>query len=289
MNQSKNLRKSLIAASAALLIAVSACVVSTYAWYIYNTGAHTTTVQLAAGSSIKLQISSDNSNFGYSANMTATDKFVGVLNPVSTDNISNGFQKVKLFENVVKNGQNRFMASIFSDAEQYKDYFHTKLYLRTNASSMDIYISDISGTDKDETKPISTAVRVGLVMDGVQSVFELSDKNNPEALNNTKKGEDGEIFVLDSTKKDGSVNNTFRPYTSDNFCDYDKATGEVKLKNGSHKIGTITGSGSSDFGSSKAVDVYIWLEGCDKDCVINLLGATLENLSISFAGVSTDT
>ena len=289
MNQkSKDLKRKLIAAAAALLIAFSACVVSTYAWYVYNTRAHTTTVHLAAGSSVKLQISSDDSHFGYSTDMTASDSFVGILNPVSTDNISNGFQSVKKFENVMKNGQNRFMASIFQDAEQYKDYFHTTLYLRTNASSMDIYISDISGTDKVASKPISTAIRVGFVVDGVQSIFELTDAANPEAEYNTKMGEDGEVFVLDSTKKDGSVNNTFRPFNKDNFCEYNKNTGEVKLKDGSRKLGTITGSGAADFGASKAVDVYIWLEGCDKDCVRNLLGATLENLSVSFSGIASE-
>ena len=40
-----------------MLLTLGAVVVSTYAWYVYNTGRHTTKVRMAAGAGINLQIS----------------------------------------------------------------------------------------------------------------------------------------------------------------------------------------------------------------------------------------
>ena len=34
------------------------------------------------------------------------------------------------------------------------------------------------------------------------------------------------------------------------------------------------------------LDIYLWLEGCDEDCTLNLAGQTMRNLALSFAGLS---
>ena len=89
--------------------------------------------------------------------------------------------------------------------------------------------------------------------------------------------------MLDCTKTDG-ITVPFTPYTSDAYCNYNKNTGEVVLKNGSLKLCTISGN-SGSAGEPVQIDLYIWLEGCDEDCTNNLGSQTLKNLSVSFAGV----
>ena len=113
-------------------------------------------------------------------------------------------------------------------------------------------------------------------------IFAISDKKNPQAEYNTAKGKEGD--VLDCTKTDGSTV-AFTPYTSDAYCNYDQNTGEVTLKQNSLKLCTI--SGNNGFaGKPVQIDLYIWLEGCDEDCTVNLGSQTLKNLSVSFAGVA---
>ena len=47
--------------------------------------------------------------------------------------------------------------------------------------------------------------------------------------------------------------------------------------------GGFTGKGA--FGTPMKVDVYLWLEGCDRDCTLNLGGQTMELLALKFAGM----
>ena len=113
-------------------------------------------------------------------------------------------------------------------------------------------------------------------------IFAISDKKNPEASYNTATGKEG--YVLDGVKKDGTTV-PFSPYTSDAYCIYDKNTGVVTLKKTSEKLCTITGDGHGKPGTPVQIEVYIWLEGCDEDCTVNLCGETLKKLAVSFAGI----
>lgn len=287
MNQNtKQLRNRLTSSMIAIMVMVLVTLATTYAWYIYNTGRHTTNVKMAAGTGVNLQIS--NAYDGDYSSATVLDSFLGQLTPVSTDRISGGFQKVTEFKNGNEN-QAPIVASVFTSG-QTSDYFHTKLYLRTNGDTTDIYLSDIGFEDSDEENPISTAIRVGLVvhepgedqLPEAEYIFAINDEKNPEAEYNTDDGEEG--HVLDSSKTDGTTV-TFTPYTSDAYCIYNKATGEVTLKPGSQKICTISGAGKGQPGEAVEVEIYIWLEGCDEDCTRNLSGMTLQNLALSFAGI----
>ena len=47
----------LVATAASVLISGVALTSATYAWYVYNTGRHTTKVRMSAGTGINLQIS----------------------------------------------------------------------------------------------------------------------------------------------------------------------------------------------------------------------------------------
>ena len=57
ISSKKNLKNRLTTGTVALLIALLAVVSATYAWYVYNTGRHTTKVRMAAGAGVNLQIS----------------------------------------------------------------------------------------------------------------------------------------------------------------------------------------------------------------------------------------
>lgn len=283
----KQLRNRLTSSMIAVLVMMLAALAATYAWYVYNTNRHTTNVKMAAGTGVNLQIS--NSYDGDYSSATVLAKFPGQLTPVSTDRISGGFQKVTLFKEG-KEDQAPFVTDTFTGG-QTSDYYQTKLFLRTTGGTTDVYLSDIGFEDSDENNPISSAIRVGFVVhqpgkdqaSEAEYIFEISDKKNPQAQYNTDDGEEG--YVLDSSKKDGS---TVRPklYTSDAYCHYDKATGEVTTNpNHSLRLCTVSGDGNGKPGESVEVEVYIWLEGCDEDCTGNLAGTTLQNLALSFAGV----
>lgn len=270
----------------ALLITFLAVAAATYAWYIYNTSRHTTKVKMAAGTGINIQISNTYDD-GYSS-AAVLNSFTGRLTPVSTNRISGGFQKAEEFVRGT-GSQPELVAGVFGKGDE-TDYYHTKMYLRTNGGPTDVYLSDIGYTDSDSNAPISTAIRVGLVVHepgkdqppAGEYIFAINSASNPEAQYNTQKGQAGE--VLDSSKKDGSTV-SFTPLTSAAYCNYDKNTGEVTLNGGSQKLFTLQGTGKQKPGTPVEVELYIWLEGCDPDCTSNLCEQTLQNLAVSFAGI----
>ena len=287
--EAKKLKRKFTGALLALLITFLAVASATYAWYIYNTSQHTTNVRMAAGAGVNLQIS--NAYNGVYGSSAVLESFSGQLVPVSTNKINAGFQKVTEFASGYQT-KTGLAASIFGSGEQ-NDYYHTSLFLRTTGGTLDIYMSDIGFEDSDEASPISSAIRLGLVVHKAgehqapdnEYIFAISDKKNPEADYNTATGQEG--YVLDASRKDGTTV-PFKPYTSDEYCIYNKETGAVKRKDGSLKICTISGAADGSVGESVEIELYIWLEGCDEDCTSNLCRQTLRNLAVSFAGVKTD-
>ena len=282
----RQLKNRLTSSMLAIIIMIFAALTATYAWYMYNTNRHTTNVRMAAGTGVNLQIS--NVYDGDYSSAAVLDSFSGRLTPVSTNRISGGFQKVTKFKNG-EEGQASMVTDVFAGG-QTNDYFHTRLFLRTNGSLTDVYLSDIGFEDSDEENPISSAIRVGLIVHRPgrnqqavgEYIFAISNKKNPQFQYNTDSGEEG--YVLDSSRTDGTTV-PFIPYTSDAYVNYDKGTGEITLKPGSQKLCTISGTDKGKSGEPAEVEVYIWLEGCDEDCTGNLANQTLKNLSMSFAGI----
>ena len=176
----KQLKGKLRTGTVALLIALLAAASATYAWYIYNTSRHTTKVRMAAGAGVNLQIS--NSYNGTYGSAAVLDSFSGQLNPVSTNRISGGFQKVLGFTNGTEN-QSNLVANLFGKGA-YTDYYKTSLFLKSNGESTDIYIADIGFEDSDEKNPISSAIRAGFVVHKAgrnqpteaEYIFAISDK-----------------------------------------------------------------------------------------------------------------
>ena len=158
--EAKKLKRKFTGALLALLITFLAVASATYAWYIYNTSQHTTNVRMAAGAGVNLQIS--NAYNGVYGSSAVLESFSGQLVPVSTNKISAGFQKVTEFASGYQT-KTGLAASIFGNGEQ-NDYYHTSLFLRTTGGTLDIYMSDIGFEDSDEASPISSAIRLGLVV-----------------------------------------------------------------------------------------------------------------------------
>lgn len=282
MKESKKLKRSFFLALFALLCALVVAITTTMAWYIYTVNAHTTKLHMAAGTNVSLQISNSEDS-GFSSSV-ALEKFQGALNPVSTNHIQNGFQKVEKFS---AGRTGTLLANLFKKSmESDKDYYKTTLYFRTNGEELKVYVADIGFKDSDEENPISASIRVGFVVPSTDDeyIFTITDKKNPKRLYNTMNGQEG--CVLDSTKTDGSVV-SFNPYNKDNYCDYDSTTGEVKPKANSKAICTVKGD-ANGYGKPVRVDVYIWLEGCDEDCIDNIAVSTLTDIALSFVGY-TDT
>lgn len=270
-------------ASIVMLVALLAAASATFAWYIYNTRAHTTSVHMAAGSNVSIEISNEyNGTYGSS---TVLDSFIGYLAPVSTDQIidngSTTFQKVSEFI-AGASGQPKKLARDFSAAKE-TDFYMTSVYIRSKGADSGLYITDLTYEDGDEQNPISSAIRLGFVVHesgenrAVESeyIFEISDAKNPQKEYNTWTGEEGS--VLDHRFTDGRVI-AFKPYTKDNFVEYDSDTGAVTMKANSVKLCDLR----TDIPTQ--VDIYIYLEGCDEDCTINLGGTTLKNIAVAFAG-----
>ena len=281
MSDARSLQKQFNRMLATLLVALAAAGAVTYAWYIYNANRHITDVKMAAGTGVTFLISNEYDG-EYKTN--AGLSFAGLLDPVSTDNVLNGFQKVTGFTGGTT--QDSLFASMFGTAE-HSDYYKTSLYLATNSAATDVYLSGIDFTEQDSANPISTALRVGLVAyapgqgDIVtgQYVFEVSDEHNPQARYNTLDGKDA-----DENEQNGAPVQ-FDQLTSANFCDYNEDTGVVSLKEATTKICSLPAAAKGANRSMPVrVDVYVWLEGCDPDCTNNLAATSLQSLALRFAG-----
>lgn len=246
---------------------------TSFAWYIYNLEMNATNVKMSAGSGTSILISNHEDKDFSSA--IAMKDFNSALTPVSTDNILNGFQKVEDF----KKENNQLWANIFSKAEDNEFCVRT-LYLKTNSDKTDVYLSSLLAVNKDDNNPLSTALRVGFVFydenEIKQYIFEPDKNHNPQAKFNTFNASIGQ--VLDSSKKDGSTVE-LETFSNENYASYNPSTGEVTVTPESKKLVTLENS------KVVRVDVYFWLEGCDKDCYNNLVGKSLETLSMRFVGV----
>ena len=285
MAESKKLKHRFFLAVFAVLISFFSMVMVTFAWYVYQTGARTSDIHMAVGTGSSLQIgSSYDGEYGTSAIM---DEFTGTLNPVSTDRIRGGFQKVYGFTNGSEN-QPRLVANLFKAGEN-SDYYRTTLYLRISGEKQSVYLSDIGYEDDDPENPISTAIRMGFVIhepgrdkpEDREYIFAINTADNPKAEYNTATGQEG--YVLDSSKTDGSTVPMQNLYTEAQFCVYNTVTGETILKEHSLPLFTLAGAGGGNYGEAVQVDVYIWLEGCDKDCTNNLCSKMLRRIAVSFA------
>jgi len=295
-NTEIKLKKSFAGALIALIIAVFAAGAATFAWYIYNTGAHTSTVKMAAGSTSSLLIGKEKDGT-FSSSLSLSPE-TGSLLPVSTDMIRAGFQQVDNFEEMTKGGASVSVAKSFVPTS--RDYYKQTFYLRSGGGDLNVYVADIGYTDiniygvETTDDPISTAIRVGFVFDdSTEAIFAINSKEHiTNRLYNTyDKFNESETVqenrVLDSSKTNGETVE-FIPLNEDNYCFYDPATGEVSKKTGSKAVCACKGKSTETdkYGPAVKVDMYVWLEGCDPDCTLDVDRKGLKNISVRFSGIS---
>jgi len=288
---SKNrLRFRLLIAAIILLVSFSSLVAVTFAWYVYQTGARTSDIRMAVGTGSSLQISSKyDGDYGNSALM---DKFNGLLDPVSTDRIQNGFQKVTEFRG--GNGNQASLVATIFGASEPMDYYVTTFYLRVAGEDQMIYLSDIGYEDEDDDNPVSTAIRIGFLIHEAgenkpvvgEYIFAINLGDNPKAQYNTATGQEG--YVLDSTKTDGTTIPMTNLYTPANFCKYNDETGVTTTTEDSLALFLLKGGEDGGYGVPVQVDAYVWLEGCDKDCYNNICDKVLKKIALAFAGKTPD-
>lgn len=298
MQSAKAWRRSFLLALLALLISFGAAMTATFAWYIYNANAHTTRIRMAAGATNILEISNAPRE-GYSTTIPLVS-VSGRLNPVSTNNLLRGFRKVYGFTNAE---DTRLVARLFHTAED-KDFYCTRLYLRSKNEAMEVYVSGLEFKDSDEDNPISSAIRLGLVVheagevveipgteagmdgyEGAQYIFDINpNRHVAEPLYNTYAGVPGHVLDLNSENTDATA--AFTPLTPAAYAKYDGNTGFASADEQSVKICDLR-EGAENF---VQVDLYIWVEGCDPDCtgaIASTQGrdSTLKDIAISFVGI----
>jgi len=287
MSRKNQLKNRFVFALIAFVVMLSIFSAATFAWYVYRTNAHTTSIHMAVGTGVTLQISNSyQEHFGTTA---VLEEFRGRLTPVSTDRIQNGFQKVIGFTETDEEHPIP-MANLFARVDE-TEFYKTVLYIRSKGAESNVYLSNIGFEDDDIQFPISTGIRIGFLVHepGYQKgvvgeyVFALNDAHHSGAGYNTWQGEDG--FVLDSTRTDGSVVRFDNLLGQDNFCEYDVNTGAVTLKEHSVPILRTQGDGAGNYGEPTEVEVYIWLEGCDQDCTNAITLKSLQNVALDFANL----
>ncbi len=277
---SLKLKRHLYIGFLSVFVTCAVCLGTTFAWYIYQTAGRTTKVRMAAGTSTYLQIAGSYDG-NYSTN-TVLENEKGILTPVSTDRIQNGFQEVVKFTDG-KEGQPKLLASLFRDSGPTA-YYRTSIFLRGIGDRQQVLINDIGFQDSSRENPISTAIRMGFLVHApgenqpVESeyIFEINKEKNPRAEYNTLTGQEG--WVLDSTKKDGTTI-SFTPYSEQHYGSYDESTGNVTMRENSVVLTEV-----SSLTAPVEVEIYIWLEGCDEDCTANLGGTNLDKIAVSFVG-----
>lgn len=157
------------------------------------------------------------------------EEFTGKLVPVSTDSILGGFQRVTGFETATTSGgASRLIANAFGSGVPSVHYYKTSLFLRSRSKDLNIYLANIGFEDDSTEDPISTAMRLGLVVQGKEYIFEINQAHNPGADDNAAKEPEGG-YVLLHDREDGSTV-PFTPLNADNFCIYDNTTGTVTIE-----------------------------------------------------------
>lgn len=286
MNSLKKWKIQFVVGSAVLLISLISLISVTFAWYVYQLEVSTSDIHMAVGTGNALQIS--NKYEGVYANTAVMEEFHGALVPVSTNRILGGFQKVTGYKKDPEKPK-RLVATFFGESAS-TDYYQTTIFLRVSDKKQDVYISSIGYEDDDIDCPVSTAVRIGFVIHepgqnmppAKEVIFELNRRSNPCADYNTATGVEG--YVLDSSKTDGTTVKMEDLLNSENYCRYNPETGVVTLNEKSRALCTLPGGQSGEYGTPVQFDVYVWLEGCDKDCNDNLIGKMMNKVSLSFAG-----
>ncbi len=284
-----NTKKQLMTAIAMLVVAALALGTSTYAWFVSNTAVNVESMTFTAQSTDNLQIaltkSTWNGSLGWTGAEADTFKTIittadlnslytaksasltgGALRPASTINAaSNTFFRIPDDEStawttdggVTKAQQWKRVDSITEDAVKA-----IPLYVKSTSGKA-LYI----GANTTVTGPAAPAARVAFV---VEADNELTANTIIWAPNTTHITDSGITTI-------GNADGLTKAVSAENAVD----TISPAIKQGD--LGNNTKITDLRVNEARRVMVYIWLEGCDEDCVA---GLSAKDLTVNLQFIS---
>lgn len=287
----KTLRKQLFAAIAMVLVAAIALGSSTYAWFVNNTKVTAESVELTAKTSYALLISKNQTGTATTAaDWVTLHEMANASNatmvPVSTNgsgSLSNGTLKF-----AASNEWNSTDALVTSyKVPKTTDYWTEHFQIKASQTCQLFLSNDTSfNVDSNSNGDLSKVLRLALVVkaQGAEAstakvfMYEVDDTATLAAGNTTTGVADG---------KGNAIKCTYTNTTADEAITSGADVATISAENYSTTVPTISASTLSSTGSDivtndagitpiytfnnpeDVVDVvaYIWMEGCDHDCV----------------------
>ena len=257
MKQTKMRRKALLSSIAMLLVAVVALSSATYAWFTANTAANVKGINLSTNATSDLKFATSQSGTYASSLDLQIDQ---VLAPVSSVNTT-AFYQVTTDNTaaVATAGATPVTAITTADTA---NYLSTTFYAKSQSDN-NLYVTGLSTGTSQMDAALRVAVKVG---SNAVKIFAPSDSGTTmQALNGTASGLTGVTF---STLYAGSATGV----------DFDtqtiSANGTAVTDDAAHQLKA---------GVAQAVQLWVWLEGNDSDCVDTMAGTTLTNLTVNFS------
>ena len=286
---SKAIKRQLLAAIAMVLVAALALGSSTYAWFVNNTRVTAGTFSATATTSNALEISNDGTTWLTSIDLSSDS--VGSWAPVSTTDLVL-FAKDKTWNTSANNKGN--VVTVWEDATANTHYYAKTFYLRAN---QDCTVQLNVGTKVKETTAtpngILNAMRIGFASGTETVVYQISDSTKTEAASRRDTTEfteavDGIAKAIKVTA--GTPDNSYAventAFTRTATITTNGSTGDttasgaiIERSTDNSTLGTATANNyivHLTANTSTPVTLYIWLEGCDYDCVSSIAAGSIQ-------------
>lgn len=227
--------------------------ISTFAWFtqqnFVSTEMYTAEVN---GGEIELLISlSETGEYDVECELVP-ENMPEKLSPVSTGDLQHFFKPLK----TIKDG----IVTEYKEADITENVIYGTLFLKAN-EDCDIYIDEES-FDVSLSEPLSVGLRVGFKINDEIHILNLDKGKNEEAKITTEKED---VVVMSVDEKNVS-------YISDPSLPVDNY-----YFNNENKITTLLKD------EPTAIRYWIYIEGCDINCVNNIIGKDI-NIKFAFAG-----
>lgn len=281
---SKAIKRQLLAAIAMVLVAAIALGSSTYAWFVASGTVEAKGMSVQAMSESGLAISFDGQVWGTSADANMSAK---QLYPISTRDLSNWYHSTAKAPSSYDAGDSvrtKENTTIYTDEtngtinENNSFVVMKEFTIRSTANgdnqAKGLYVSGVTvtGADKDATKTMSTALRVGV------SYTDTSGKKT--------------TYIYAPVTLNAATGNT--PTTSYNVYD---ESGKV-IGNAEFKVDTVGQNTSLLISESTAipfegtgvkVQIFVWFEGEDRNLYSDNFYAENLNVTVAFSSISPST
>lgn len=303
----KALKKQLMAAIAMVVVAAIALTSSTYAWFVNNNkvSAKTSSVQAAAAGANLMIVNGKSATGG-----KTTAEVTGLssrLSPISTEDFTNWYNATGWSENAssLANGYTKVelgTTNIGLDGSGYatfKDasgatlnaYSMATYTAYTSDGTTNLYVNNIAVTtaDTDKATGVLNAMRVGVKVDKQMFIYApvVEAENTSQVAGNDNGLTSAGLHCVKTVSTTGTLTtpNASATLTTD-LPYYAAASGT----NGSYTAGKTALATVGKAGVQ--IEVYMWLEGTDYQCVVNTADGTTDDsnytVQIDFVGVTSD-